>query len=89
MAIPGVPQRVVLLNLILQTTRGKRLGGNVLGAVIFPFFVGSITCSFRRVNSLLVMYGMNFCRDIHNFLTFDPKHTLWVLVITASAISSF
>ena len=25
------------------------------------------------------------CRDIPNFLIFDPKHTLWVLVRTASA----
>ena len=25
------------------------------------------------------------CRGIPNFLIFDPKHTLWVLVRTASA----
>ena len=25
------------------------------------------------------------CRGIHIFLIFDPKHTLWVLVRTASA----
>ena len=24
------------------------------------------------------------CRGIHNFLIFDPKHTLWVLVRTAA-----
>ena len=29
------------------------------------------------------------CRGIPIFLIFDPKHTLWVLVRTASAIRAF
>ena len=45
----------------------------------------SVKCTYTPVNPTFIYRKTGVCRGIPNFLIFDPKHTLWVLVRIASA----
>ena len=54
----------------------------------FPIYVTSgkhVRAIYSPLNPTIEKTTTGVCRGIHKFLIFDPKHTLWALVRTASA----